>query len=163
MALEKGKALSQQELLEKIRHYCAYQERSELQVRRKLKALGSVDKQIPELIAALKQEDYLNENRFVDQYIRSRASQKGWGPVKISQALKRETGRDYSSAISTDSEASARSMEKLEKEVLKKMEVLKHKKDLLMWEKLRFFCMQRGFDANTSYRLIDKLRLDFKG
>lgn len=150
------KTLSKEEISEKIRHYCAYQERSRLQVIRKLKSLGCPEEQIPGILELLAAENYQNEQRFTGQYVRRRAA-KGWGPVKIAQALRRETGSVPPDEVLRDADAGRKAVEKLEKELRKKKDELIRKKASLIREKLYYFCLRRGFDPETSIQVIKKL------
>jgi regulatory protein len=76
-----------EDLLHKMKNFCAYQERSEHEVERKLKAMWVDPDQIAEIIDKLKNENYLNEQRFVELFVRSKVNQKRWGEKKIRQAL----------------------------------------------------------------------------
>ncbi len=75
------------EAREKIRRFCAYQERSQKQVEEKLKSYGLLDLAADELLLELIQENYLNEERFASTFARGKFSIKGWGVRKIEQAL----------------------------------------------------------------------------
>ena len=54
--------------LQKLRHYCTYQERSHYEVIQKLWQLSVKKSEHDEIIATLIDEDYLNEERFAIQY-----------------------------------------------------------------------------------------------
>ncbi len=148
------KVLSREEVLEKLRHYCAYQERSRLQVERKMKQLGSEEGDLTFLVEKLTEENFLNEERFVKQFVRSRAAAKGWGPRKITVAIQRETGSGYSDEIQSDDASMKKALQKLERDLLKKHETLKSKGEPRLKEKLLAFCLSRGFDFDTSMKLI---------
>lgn len=143
-------------VMEKLRHFCAYQERSRLQAERKIRQLGLGEEEIPELLSKLEEENFLNEDRFVKQFTRSRASVKGWGPRKIAMALYRETGKSNLSPEAED-QASALAMKKLEKDAAKKLALLQAKGDPRCREKLLAFCLSRGFDHSCCYRVVDSL------
>jgi regulatory protein len=74
--------------LAKAEHFCAYQERSQQEVRDKLYEWGlwtdAVENTITKLIAG----NFLNEERFAYAYTRGKFNQKGWGRNKIKQGLK---------------------------------------------------------------------------
>ncbi|MCR4681428.1 MAG: recombination regulator RecX [Bacteroidales bacterium] len=74
------------ELLNKLERYCAYQERSEAEVRKKLGSLAASVAQGDEIIRLLKENDFLNENRFAEIFIRSKLKDH-WGKLKIRQGL----------------------------------------------------------------------------
>ena len=154
--MKKKKALSREEIAEKLRHYCAYQERSRLQVLRKLKNLGCPEDEFPAMLDMLAEGNYLNEQRFVAQYVRSRAAVKGWGPSKIAMALQRETGANYRDEIRQDEESKNRALEKLRKDLSKKSAELERKQDPKMKEKLLRFCLSRGFALEDALRILEK-------
>ena len=76
-----------QEAREKIRKYCAYQERSQFQVEQKLRTYGLIPSVADELLVELIQDNFLNEQRFADAFVRGKFNQKGWGKRKIEAEL----------------------------------------------------------------------------
>lgn len=72
----------------KILKYCAYQERSQKEVKNKLYDMGLYTNQVNELMLYLIQENYLNEERFAMHFAASKMRQKKWGRRKIEIALK---------------------------------------------------------------------------
>jgi regulatory protein len=72
----------------KAEQYCAYQERSQQEVRNKLYEWGLWTDAIENLIIRLIEENYLNEERFAKAYVKGKFSQKAWGRIKIKQGLK---------------------------------------------------------------------------
>ena len=55
-------------ILNKLRHYCAYQERCHEEVRTKLLSLKVYGDRLEEVISQLVQEDFLNEERYAKAY-----------------------------------------------------------------------------------------------
>ena len=74
------------ELLAKLERYCAYQERSEAEVRKKMGTLAVPVAMSDEIVKELKACDFLNEPRFAETYVRSKLKEK-WGKLKIRQGL----------------------------------------------------------------------------
>ena len=81
-------ALTRQQALEKMEHYCAYQERSQQEVRDKLYTLGLHRNDVEEVISELIQTNFLNEERFAIAYTLGKFRMKNWGRLKIKQGLK---------------------------------------------------------------------------
>jgi len=75
--------------IEKIKRYCAYQERCHSQVRTKCIQLGVYGMQLEETISAMIQEGYLNEERFAIAFARGKQRIKYWGRIKISLELQK--------------------------------------------------------------------------
>jgi regulatory protein len=74
----------------KIEKFCAYQERSHQQVKRKLQGYGLNGMDADILLVELMHSNFLNEERFAMAYARGKFKIKGWGKAKIKQGLKRE-------------------------------------------------------------------------
>lgn len=74
--------------LTKAEHYCAYQERSQQEVRDKLYEWGLYAKSVEVIISKLIEGNYLNEERFAKAYVQGKFNQKAWGRIKIKQGLK---------------------------------------------------------------------------
>lgn len=73
---------------DKAGHYCAYQERSQQEVRDKLYEWGLWPEAIENIIARLITGNFINEERFAHAYARGKFNQKGWGRLKIRQGLR---------------------------------------------------------------------------
>ena len=72
----------------KAEHYCAYQERSQQEVRDKIYEWGLWPDAVERIISRLIEENFLNEERFAKAYATGKFKQKGWGKIKIKQGLK---------------------------------------------------------------------------
>ena len=75
--------------VEKLAKYCAYQERSQWEVRNKMNDFQLSDDQKEEVIVELIQHDFLNEQRFAESFARGKFVIKKWGRIKISNELKK--------------------------------------------------------------------------
>jgi regulatory protein len=81
--------------LNKIRKYCAYQERSQQEVRDKLYSFGLHRREVELIISQLVTENFLNEERFAIAYAGGKFRMKQWGRNKIKAALKQKKVSDY--------------------------------------------------------------------
>lgn len=72
----------------KAESYCAYQERSQQEVRDKLYDWGLHQNEVEEVISELIGNNFLNEERFAMAYVSGKFNIKRWGKVKIKQGLK---------------------------------------------------------------------------
>ncbi len=82
------KVFSREQALKKAESYCAYQERSQHEVRTKLYDWGLHERDVEEIISELIQQNFLNEERFALAYTLGKFRMKGWGKNKIRQGLK---------------------------------------------------------------------------
>jgi len=72
----------------KAENYCAYQERSQQEVRDKLYDWGLHHDEVEEVITELILNNFLNEERFALAYVSGKFNIKRWGKIKIKQGLK---------------------------------------------------------------------------
>ena len=72
----------------KLETYCAYQERCQWEVRRKLYEKGIQRDDAEELICDMIGADFLNEERFARSFARGRFRLKHWGRTRITRELK---------------------------------------------------------------------------
>lgn len=73
--------------VEKIRRYCEYQDRSELEVRRKMAQLLVPEEERDNLMQQLIEERFVDDERFTESFIRGKINQKRWGRIKIRAEL----------------------------------------------------------------------------
>ncbi|MFM7822341.1 MAG: regulatory protein RecX, partial [Bacteroidota bacterium] len=73
--------------LERLRSYCAYQERSQQEVRDKLYSLGMTPDEVEQGVTILITEGFVNEGRFAEAYARGKNRTKRWGRIKIRMGL----------------------------------------------------------------------------
>lgn len=85
--MDKKKKYSLQESKEKIKRYCAYQERSHQEVKNKLFSYGLYADEVDQIIVDLITEGFLSEERFAKSFAGGKFRMKKWGRLKIIHAL----------------------------------------------------------------------------
>lgn len=76
------------EALPRAEKYCAYQERSQQDVRRRLRAWKVEEEAAEAVIAELISANFLNEARYAAAFASGHYRIKRWGRLKITQALR---------------------------------------------------------------------------
>jgi regulatory protein len=84
----KAKVFSPQQARIKAESYCAYQERSQSEIRDKLYEWGLHQRDVELIISELIESNFLNEERFALAYTLGKFRIKSWGKLKIKQGLK---------------------------------------------------------------------------
>jgi regulatory protein len=140
------KTLTKEQALQKLKHYCAYQERSHSEVREKLYQLGVWKKDHDEIIASLIEQDYLNEERFAIAFAGGKYRVKQWGRVKIKYELKQKQVSDYSikKALKQIDENDYRKL--LQELADKKYASLKAEQYMVRKKKTMDYLVSRGFE-----------------
>lgn len=79
----------------KAARYCAYQERTQQEVREKIYAYGLYSDEAEEVIARLIEDNFINEERFAQAFAGGKFRLKKWGRAKIEHALREKGISDY--------------------------------------------------------------------
>jgi len=85
-----NKKIDLQHLKLKAANFCAYQERSVLEVKQKLQKLGANQAQTTQVIDDLVNEGFIDESRFARVYANGKLAQNKWGKHKIAHALQQK-------------------------------------------------------------------------
>lgn len=80
--------LSNDVILKKVLHYCAYQDRCTQEVRTKLATFDMPDSEKEKIVKLLVDEGYLDDERYASTFVRSKIHLKKWGINKIKMSLK---------------------------------------------------------------------------
>jgi len=75
-------------ILHKAQAYCAYQERCTKEVVQKLRDWKVDEDRIPKIIEQLTGENFINDIRFTETFVRSKFNLKKWGKNKIAYELR---------------------------------------------------------------------------
>ena len=152
------KQLTKEQALQKLKHYCAYQERCHSEVKEKLYNLGVWKKDHDEIIASLIEENYLNEERFAIQYAGGKFRMKQWGRVKIKYSLRQKQVSEYciKKALAAIPETDySRALQKLFDQKLK---TLRSEKNIFIKKrKLQDHLLQKGFESSRVNSLVSKM------
>ena len=146
--------------LEKIKYYCAYQERSHSQVRTKLIALKVYGLELENMMTTLIEENFLNEERFACSIARGKFYYKKWGKNKIIQTLKLHKVSAYlikKALKEIDADDYDKMLETLAE---KKLEILKSEKNkFIKMNKLKNYLLQKGYESDL---IMDVIKKHFK-
>ena len=74
--------------LSKAMVFCAYRERSSLELVERLKKWGVNNKDISEILQQLKAERFIDDIRYTKAFVSGKFRIKKWGRIKISSALR---------------------------------------------------------------------------
>lgn len=149
------KSLTKEQAMQKLKHYCAYQERCHSEVKEKLYQLGVWKKDHDEIIASLIEENYLNEERFAIAYAGGKFRVKQWGRVKIKYELKQKQVSDYcikKAMKQIDEEEYLSVLNKLAKE---KYAALKSEQYLVRKKKTMDYLLAKGFESDLVRKAVE--------
>ena len=140
------KILTPEQALQKLKHYCGYQERCHNEVKEKLYNLGVWKKDHDSIIATLIEEGYLNEERFAIAFAGGKFRIKQWGRVKIRYELRQKQVSDYSIKKALNQIKESEFLSVLNKLASEKYASLKDEQYLVRKKKTMDYLLQRGFE-----------------
>ena len=143
----------------KIEQWCAYQERSQNETRRKLYEYGLHEQDVEQIISGLISENFLNEERFAIAFARGKFRIKLWGRNKIKIELKKHKISDYSIAKAVYGINDEDYKATLLKVIEKKVRLTKYPNPTKKFYGLLNYCVSRGYESDL---VIEQLNVILK-
>ncbi|MCC9168015.1 regulatory protein RecX [Pontibacter harenae] len=156
---KKKKYYTPKEALIKAAAYCAYQDRTQQEVRDKLYSYGLESDDVEELIVRLSQEKMIDEERYAQSYVRGKYGLKKWGRRKIVQGLKSKGISDYcikQGLKEIDLEVYEQNLLYL---LEKKNTTEKEKNPFLRRQKLSYYLLSKGYENDLVQDALKSLEL----
>jgi regulatory protein len=144
--------------LEKIKHYCAYQERCHSEVRSKLLELKVYGLELENYISILIEENFLNEERYACSYARGKFRFKQWGKTKIKYQLKAKQISPYlinKAMQEIDDEEYWQVLTTLAEKKSQSLQTEKNR--FIKSQKIRNYLLQKGFESGLIYEVMKDL------
>jgi regulatory protein len=148
--------LTKEQALQKLKHYCAYQERCHSEVTDKLYQLGVPKRFHDEITANLIVENYLDEERFAIAYAGGKFRVKHWGRVKIKYALQQKKVSTYSTKVALKQLDEDEYKQKLKRLLDDKYAELKNEQYLVRKKKTMDYLMHKGFEPELIRQAFEK-------
>ena len=141
------KILTTEQALQKLRHFCGYQERCHQDVKEKLFQLRARRSEHDKIIATLIEENYLNEEGFAIAFARGKFRMNEWGRVKIKTEMKKKKISDYCIGKAVKQIDENDYLQLLKKLAEKKYVSLKNEQYLVRKRKTMDYLLQKGFEG----------------
>ena len=145
------------EILQKLARYCAYQERCVQELEQKMKTLEVLPAEFAEYLTWLSQNNYLNEARFVEIFVRSKFNQKSWGRTKINYELRKRGISASLLAGAWDGIDDADYIEKARALLKKKRDEIKSGTSPQRYQKCYNFGLSKGYESALVRELLKPL------
>ena len=145
--------------IQKLEHYCAYQDRCHEEVIQKLRSMKMDQDEIDQIIVQLIADNFLNEERFACSYARGKHRIKHWGQIRIVNELKFRKISQYNinlalKEITTEEyEATFHNLAEQNWESIRELNPLKKRK------KFCDYLLRKGFESNLVYEKVKELEI----
>lgn len=140
--------------LQKAANWCAFQERSQQEMRDKLYEWQMKPNEVEEIISTLIAENFLNEERFAFAYVSGKFKIKKWGKFKIKQGLKLKRVPESIIKKAINSIDEDEYLETL-RILLEKKQALEREKNVLKRQlKLVNYLQSKGYEKDLIFLLL---------
>ena len=145
--------------IQKLEHYCAYQDRCHEEVIQKLRSMKMDQDEIDQIIVQLIADNFLNEERFACSFARGKHRIKHWGKIRIVNELKFRKISQYNinlalKEITTEEyEATFHNLAERNWESIRESNPLKKRK------KFCDYVLRKGFESNLVYEKVKELEI----
>ena len=151
------KRLNPDQALQKLRHFCGYQERCHSEARSKLFKLEISGKHHDAIIATLIEEGYLDEERFAIAFAGGKFRINQWGKQKIKNALRQKQVSEYSINSALRKIGSDDYVTVLRKLAEVKYSTLHENDPASRTKSTMDYLLQKGFEAELVYGVMEVL------
>ena len=138
----------------KAEHYCAYQERSQQELRDKLYSWGLHQADVERIISDLIEDNFLSESRFAHAYVSGKFKMKAWGKFKIKAGLKAKQVPTRIIQEALDAIPEDIYQETLEEVLQKKANLIWESDTFVRQQKLLQYALMRGFEREIILEIL---------
>ena len=151
--------MTPEQAFQKLKQYCAYQERAHEEVKTKAYGYGLRKVDVEVLLSQLIQEGYLNEERFARLFAGGRFRAKKWGKVKIGYELKARKVSEYNIRMALQEIPEADYQKTAEQIASKKWKSIRGQgvNTYTRQSKTRAYLQQRGFETSVIAAALRRL------
>lgn len=147
------------EILKKIEHYCAYQERCHSEVTEKLKSLKASNNEIDEILVYLINNNFLNEERFASAFARGKHHIKKWGKIRIENELKFRNISKYNINNALKEISTSEYLETFHLLAEKQWDLIQEKNNQKKKKKFCDYLLRKGWESHLVYKKLNEVAL----
>lgn len=147
--------MTQKEWLEKMAKFCAYQERCQFDVRKKLFGTELSEDEKENIICELISMNFLDEERFSKAFVRGKFYQKKWGRVKIKQHLKQRQISEYCIKKGFQEIKDTDYFDTIDQLVAKKEKTLTEENSYKHRQKIAQFLLSKGYENEIVWEILN--------
>nr|WKN38246.1 regulatory protein RecX [Tunicatimonas sp. TK19036] len=138
----------------KAAKYCAYQERTQQEVRDKLYSYGLYSDAVEEVLTELISEGFVNEERFAQAFARGKFRNNKWGRIKIEMGLRQKGLSDYCIRSGMKEISEEAYQETLQSLIQKKWESLDGEEPYARKHKTARYALGKGFESDVVWKIL---------
>ncbi|WP_343704959.1 regulatory protein RecX [Flavobacterium sp.] len=145
------------EALQKLEHFCAYQERCHDEVVDKLYSLKMTRDEIDNIVVQLIEGNFLNETRFACSFARGKHRIKHWGKIRITNELKARNISSTNITLALKEISAEEYFETFENLAERCWNGISENNLLKKRKKFCDYMLRRGYESNLVYEKVKEL------
>ncbi len=143
--------------LQKAAGFCAYQERTQKEVRERLAEWGIWGDEAEEMIVWLIENNYLNEERFAKAFAGGKFRMNNWGKIRIKQEMKFKGLTDNCIKIGLNEISNDDYLASIRNIIQKKGDKSDIENPFLRKHKLARYIIGKGFEQDLVWQLLEEM------
>lgn len=150
--------LSYKEALARAMNICSKSEKSVSDIRQALSRWGltDIDKQ-EKIIDYLKDNNFIDESRYSNSYVRDKHKFNSWGKVKLRAMLRSKGIAESTIDKAINSISQELYLDTLKNDIISKRNSVKAKNQYELRAKLMRFAQSRGYETDLIYKTLDEI------
>ncbi|UPZ16560.1 regulatory protein RecX [Flavobacterium humidisoli] len=145
------------EALQKLEHFCAYQERCHNEIVDKLYSLKMTSDEIDYIVVQLIEGNFLNETRFACSFARGKHRIKHWGKIRITNELKMRNISSTNISLALKEISAEEYFETFENLAERSWNAISETNLLKKRKKFCDYMLRRGYESNLVYEKVKEL------
>ena len=150
-------AFTLKEIYTKMEYYCAYQERCYKEVEEKLYSFAATSAEKEEILTYLIENNFINEERFAQSFVRGKHNYKFWGKNRIINELKYRNISSKIIEIALKEIPEATYLSNFHALAEKNWEIIKEPKGQKRNKKFVDFLLRKGYETSLIYEKLKEL------
>jgi regulatory protein len=153
------KNMSYDRALEKAMRYCSYQERCVLDLEKRFYAWNVKKDEWDKILDYLMEDDFLNEKRYVEAFVRGKFKMKRWGKNKIKMGLmaKRVYKEEQFNTVFEGEIEEKEYLETLKDLIEKKAQLINEEDGFKRRDKIYRYMLGKGYESELVVENLEKL------
>lgn len=145
------------EALQKLEHFCAYQERCHDEVVSKLYSLKMTTDETDQIIVKLIEGNFLNETRFACSFARGKHRMKSWGKIRITNELKMRNISSTNINLALKEISTEEYLETFDQLSERSWNSIQENNQLKKRKKFCDYLLRRGYESNLVYEKVKEM------
>ncbi|MBN1197919.1 MAG: RecX family transcriptional regulator [Bacteroidales bacterium] len=146
-------------LLQKLEHYCSYQDRCTRDIQRKMKEWKVPENLQEKLLKQLRSEGFIDDRRFALSFVRGKFHANKWGRIRIAGELRARGLPEALISEALQEVGEEEYQETIRQLITRKNREINPEKMVNKRKKILTFVVGKGFETDLVLRIIQEIKI----